>query len=285
VRSDTPDTMEAKMRPNTKTFLIVLAIGLIFGFGGAKEKLVNSTWCAVPLKLDGAGTEWQDVVMTLEEKVQVDYAFMNDADYLYVLFVFKDPEFLSSISQTGMTIYYDIEGKKKKDYGINFIQNQITAQQYLAMLEKQQGPLPEADRNRILANPNYAHFDTKVINTKAKDNASDVPAEAKPALYRMQKEQEGTIGFEFAIPLTREADLAPGIGTEAGKQIKVGFEWGGMTEAMKQARMERFRSRSERSAETVSDQPAGGTTASTARGRRSPKKYDFWVDVQLASKQ
>jgi hypothetical protein len=135
--------MEAKMRPTTKTFLIVLAIGLIFVFSGAKEKLVNSTWCAVPLKLDGAGTEWQDVGMTLEDKVQVDYAFMNDADYLYVLFVFKDPEFLSSISQTGMTIYYNIEGKKRKDYGINFIQRQLSAQQYLAILEKQQGPLPE----------------------------------------------------------------------------------------------------------------------------------------------
>lgn len=273
------------MRPPTKTFLIVLAIGLIFVFVGAKEKFVNSTWCAVPLKLDGAGTEWQDVELMLEEKVQVNYAFMNDGDYLYVFFVFKDPEFLSSISQTGMTIYYNIEGKKKKDYGINFIQRQLTAQQYLAILEKQRGPLPESDRKHILANPHYAHFDTKVINTRAKAEALEVPAEAKPALYRMQKEQEGTIGFEFAIPLTKEADLAPGIGTEPGRQIKVGFEWGGLTEAMKQARMERFRSRSERSAETVSEQPAGGTTASTARGRRSPKKYDFWVDVKLSSNQ
>lgn len=273
------------MKPTTKTFLIVLAIGLIFVFVGAKEKFVNSTWCAVPLKLDGAGTEWQDVELMLEEKVQVDYAFMNDGDYLYVLFVFKDPEFLSSISQTGMTIYYNIEGKKKKDYGINFIQRQLTAQQYLAILEEQRGPLPESDRRHILANPYYAHFDTKVINTRAKAETLEVPAEAKPALYRMQKEQEGSIGFEFAIPLTKEADLAPGIGTEPGKQIKVGFEWGGLTESMKQARMERFRSRSERSAETVSEQPAGGTTASTARGRRSPKKYDFWVDVKLASNQ
>jgi hypothetical protein len=263
----------------------MFVMGLIFAFGLAKEKLVNSLWCAIPLKLDGVAAEWKGVQTTPEDKVQVDYAFMNDADYLYILFVFKDPEYLSSISQTGMTIYTSVEDKKKKDFGINFIQKRISAQEYLAMLEKQQGPIPEAEKSAILANPYYSHYDTSVINTKAKAESSEIPSDAKPALYRMQQGPEDRIGFEFAIPLARVADLAPGIGTEAGKQIKVGFEWGGLTEAMKEARMRRFQSQSERSAEKVSEQPAGGTTASTARGRRSPKKYDFWVDVKLANSQ
>ncbi len=273
------------MRPTNKIFLTIFVIGLIFAFGLAKEKLVNSTWCIIPLKLDGAGAEWQGVQKTSEDKIQVDYAFMNDADYLYILFVFKNLEYLSNISETGMTIFTDIERKKKKDYGINFIQRRISAQQYLAMLEKQQGPIPEADRNAILANAYYAHFDTNVINTKAKEDSTDVPADAKPALYRMQQGPEDSVGFEFAIPLARVSEFAPGIGTEAGKQIMIGFEWGGMTEAMKQARMNRFKNQSELSVNKVPEQPLGGTTASTARGRRSPKKYDFWVDVQLANSQ
>lgn len=273
------------MKGATKAFLIVLAFGTIFVFGGAKEKLVISTWCVVPLNLDGKGAEWQGVQMTSEEKIQVDYAFMNDADYLYILFVFKNLEHLSNISDTGMTIFTDIEGKKKRDYGINFIQKRISAQQYLDLLEKQHGSIPEADKNTILAIPYYTHFDARVINTKAKEDAFEVPPNAKPALYRMEQRSEGSIGFEFAIPLAREAELAPGIGAEIGRQIKVGFEWGGMTEAMKQARMSRFQNQSERSAEKVSEQPVGGTTASTARGRRSPKKYDFWVDLKLASQQ
>jgi hypothetical protein len=221
--------------------------------------------------------------LNFEKKVQVDYAFMNDEEYLYCLFVFKDPEYLSSINQTGLTLYFNVAGKKNKDYGINFIQKRISAQQYIVMVEKQKGPLPDADKNNILANPNYVIFNVEVINKKAKKNTTQAPLETNPAVYRIQKDQENNVTYEMAVPLPRVDELAPGIGSEAGKQIKVGFEWGGMTEAMKKARMNRFQSQSERSAEKVSEQPAGGTRASTARGRRSPKKYDFWVDVQLAN--
>jgi hypothetical protein len=273
------------MRKTKNFIMIILALGSIVIVGLAKDKVVTSTWCPSPLLIDGTSADWQGVTTTFEKKVQVDYAFMNDADYLYVLFIFKDPQYLSSINQTGMTIYFNVVGKKKKDYGINFIQKRISAQQYIAMLEKQKGPLSDADKNSILNNPNYVIYDANVINKKAKENAEETPSDARVAIYRIQQDQEKNVAIEFAAPLTRDAELAPGIGTEPGKQIKVGFEWGGMTEAMKQARMNRFQSQSERSAETVSEQPAGGTRASTARGRRSPKKYDFWVDVQLANKQ
>jgi hypothetical protein len=277
--------MEANMRKTAKILLIMLAVGSIFIISTAKDKVVNSTWCPAPLQIDGAGADWQGLPTTFEKKVQVDYAFMNDANYLYVLFIFKDSQYLSSINQTGMTIYFNVAGKKKKDYGIKFIQKRISAQQYIAMLEKQKGPLSDADKNNILTNPNYVIYDANVINKKAKENAAETPSDARVAVYRIQQDQEKNVAIEFAVPLARAAELAPGIGTEPGKQIKVGFEWGGMTEAMKQARMNRFKSQSERSAATVSEQPAGGTRASTARGRRSPKKYDFWVDVQLANKK
>jgi hypothetical protein len=277
--------MEAKMSKTKKFFLIIISVGVIFAVGVAKDKLVNSTWCPSPLRIDGTSNDWQGVALTFEKKVQIDYAFMNDADYLYVFFIFKDLQYLSSINQTGMTMYFNVAGKKKKDYGINFIQKRISSQQYIAMLEKQKGPLPDADKNSILANPNYVIFDSNAVNKKAKENTPEAPADAKVAVYRIQQDQEKNVAIEFAIPLARVAELAPGIGTKPGEQIKVGFEWGGMTEAMKQARMNRFQSQSERSTAKISEQPAGGTRASTSRGRRSPKKYDFWVDVQLASNQ
>jgi hypothetical protein len=273
------------MRKTINLFLIIISVGVIFAMGVAKDKIVASTWCPSPLIVDGTSADWQGVALTFEKKVQVDYAFMNDSDYLYIFFVFKDPIYLSSINQTGMTIYFNVEGKKKKDYGINFIQKRISAQQYIAMLEKQKGALPDADKNSILATPNYVVFDFNVINKKAKKNAAEAPAHARAAVYRIQQDQEKNVAIEFAVPLARVAELAPGIGTEPGKQIKVGFEWGGLTEAMKQARMNRFQNQSERSAEKVSEQPIGGTGASTSRGRQSPKKYDFWVDVQVASSQ
>lgn len=273
------------MNKTKMCLLFFVGLGVLFVYGAAKDKIVTCTWCSEPLHVDGTSADWQGVAMTFEKKVQVDYAFMNDADYLYLFFVFKDLQYLSSINQTGMTVYFNTEGKKKKDYGINFFQRKISPQQYIALLEKSRGPLSEADKSNILANPEYIIFDAKVLNKKAKKNAPEAPADARAAVYRIQQDQDKKVGLEFAVPLVRVTELAPGIGTEPGKQIKVGFEWGGLTDAMKKARMNRFQSQSERSAERVSESPAGGTRASTARGRRSPQKYDFWVDVKLASQQ
>ncbi len=276
------------MRKTAKPFSILVALAVMFTVAAAREKFVNSSWCPSPIRVDGTGSDWQGIALTFEEKVQVDYAFMNDADYFYILFIFNDPEYLSSINQTGMTLYFNSDGKKNKDYGINFIQKRISAQQYIAMLEKQKGPLPEAEKSNILAYPDYVIYDFDIINKKDKKDTPETPADAKPVVYRIHQNQEKKVAFELAVPLARVAESAPGVGSEVGKLIKVGFEWGGMTEAMKQARMNRLHGRSE--AEMPTDATSGGQTGeraqlSSSRRRQSPKKYDFWVDVQLASNQ
>jgi len=273
------------MRKSSKTFWIVIAASAIYVTATATEEVVNSKWCPSPLRIDGTRNDWQSATLIFEKKVQVDYAFMNDADYLYILFRFNDHNYLSSIDQTGMTVYFNAAGKKKKDYGVRFFQNKISALQCIVMLEKREGPLSEEDKNAILANPHYMIYDFEVINKKADDKAPKPPGDAKPAIYRVHQDQDKKISFEMAVPLARVAELAPGIGTEPGKMITVGFEWGGLTDAQKKARMDRFKSRSERMAEKVSETPAGGTTASTARDRRTPKEYDFWVNVDLADDQ
>jgi hypothetical protein len=139
-----------------------------------------------------------------------------------------------------------------------------------------------------MSNPSYMSYDAIAINKKAKDKTSEIPADARPAIYRIHQGQEQNLTFEIAVPLARVAEMAPGVGTEAGKLVKVGFEWGGMTEAMKQARMNRLHGRIE--GEMPADATSGGQTgerrqSGSSRGRKSPKKHDFWVDVQLASNQ
>jgi hypothetical protein len=132
--------MEVRMRTTAKILLILIAVGAAITVGVAKDKLVNSAWCPSPPRIDGTSYDWQGVTTTFEKKVKVDCAFMNDADYLYVFFIFNDPLYLSSINQTGMTVYFNVQGKKKKDYGVNFSHKRISAQQYIAMLEKKQVP-------------------------------------------------------------------------------------------------------------------------------------------------
>ena len=69
-------------------------------------KVIQSAWAAMPLQIDGSNADWEGAEFTEYKATKVDYAFRNDAENLYALFIFKSPrEFMSSIRDTGMTVW------------------------------------------------------------------------------------------------------------------------------------------------------------------------------------
>jgi len=272
-----------------KEILLLLMILTISFSGFSKEKEVKSLWAASSVKIDGFKDDWAEVTLADEKKVKIDYAFRNDAENLYVLYIFKDPKYLSSISVTGITLWFNSEGKKKKNYGIKFIQKQISADALISRTEKEKGPLPEDKKKEIRNNPFYLINDSEIVNKKSK--SSSQPSESskiKPAVFRVMK-QQNLLVFECAIPLKRMMEQTSGLEIEPGKKVKVGFEWGGMTEEMK-AEVRRRSAALERTRDTSSDpadnRAGAGAGSAVPMGLLSgPKKYSFWVDVQLAKNQ
>ena len=273
----------------TKEILLLFLILTISFLGFSKEKEFKSHWAALSVKIDGFNDDWAGVTLADEKKVKADYAFKNDAENLYVLFMFKDPKYLSSISATGMTLWFDSEGKKKKNYGINFIQKKISADELISRVEKEKGPLPEDKKKEIRDNPSYLIFDTKIINKKSKPRSQPTESsKIKAGVFKFMKQQDSLV-FEFAIPLKNMMEQGSGEGIEPGKKVKVGFEWGGMTEEMKaearrrSAGLERTR---DTSSDPVDNRAGSGAGSSVPMGLLSgPKKYSLWVDVQLAKNQ
>ncbi len=271
-----------------KEILLLLMILTISFSGFSKEKEVKSFWAASSVKIDGFKDDWAEVAFADEKKVKIDYAFKNDAENLYVLYIFKDPKYLSSISFTGITLWFNSEGKKKKNYGIKFIQKQISADALISRTEKEKGPLPEDKKKEIRNNPFYLINDTEIVNKKSKSRSQpSESSEIKPAVFRVMK-QQNLLVFEFAIPLKRMVEQASEVEIEPGKRVKVGFEWGGMTEEMRaevkrrSAALERTRSSS---SDPADNRAGAGVGSSVPMGLLSgPKKYSFWVDVQLAKK-
>jgi hypothetical protein len=272
-----------------KEMLLVLMILTIPFSGLSKEKEVKSSWAASPVRIDGFKDDWADVALATEKKVKVDYAFKNDAENLYILYIFKDPKYLSSISMTGLTLWFNPEGKKKKNYGIKFIQKQISADALISLTEKESGPLPEDKKKEIRNFPSYLINDTEIVNEKSEPGSE--PSESskiKPAAFRVMK-QQNLLVFELAIPLKRMTEQTSAVGIEPGKKVAVGFEWGGMTEEMREeakrrsAELERTRD----SSTDAADNTAGaGVGSSVPMGLLSgPAKYSFWVEVQLVKKQ
>lgn len=267
--------------------LVVLAVCFA---GFSEEKAVESIWVGSSLSIDGLDDDWDGDTLNFEKKFEVDYAFRNDADNLYVLFVFKDPVYQSTIKDTGMTLWINTEGKKKKKYGIHFNTRRVTAESVISILEKQKGPLPEAEKNNIRSKPFYFFYQGDVKDKKGEIlTPTALGGELAVPLFRAQAKQKMMV-YELVMSLRILEKLSAKDKMEPGKTVKVGFEWGGLTERMKAQRMARLEQgtvrEAERRAKDVREgesQRTGGSSgdASLSKG---PKKYSFWVDVNLAQK-
>ena len=275
---------------------IMLAVTLI---GFSAEKMIQSHWTVQSLNIDGLSQEWSDVDLNLEKKSNVAYAFKNDGNYLYALFRFNDPASLSSIQTTGMRLWFNLEGKNKKIYGIRLITKQVTADEYIAISENMQGPLPEKDKNEIRVNPFYVISQSDVINKKGEPVPQASGTENSLSVKFQVVTQENIVSYEIAVPMKRATDLSPGIGTEPGNIIKVAFEWGGVTKEMREEWMKTRgaggggggspgkiaqgsagKGGGADSSGAIRSQGIGSLTALNQR----MKQYSFWVAVQLAQK-
>lgn len=278
-----------------KTFLTLFIILAVSFLGFSKKQTVESRWTALPLKIDGLQNDWSGNTFAFEKKVEVDYAFRNDADNFYVLFVFKDLKFLSSINFTGMTLWFNVEGKEKKNYGIKFISKRIPTDVFIALLEKQRGPIPEERKKQMKARPFYFIYNYEVVGKKSKSPSQPKPGRTEQPVFRAMKGKNASI-YEFRVPLKKPDDQSPGIGIEPGKNVTVGFEWGGMTKELIEQLMKRRASGKVSDTDpsirgdkwsTERDYVRGGDTRSPERMRIAGryKKYSFWVDVKLAQEE
>jgi hypothetical protein len=274
----------------SKIILLVCAICVLSFAGYTADDFIQSTPVSSPIRVDGMMDDWADVELQQEKKFGIDYAFKNDGDLLFILFVFNDPRYLTSINQTGMTIYLNSEGKKNKDYYINFRMVKVSAEDYIDILESRGRILTDADKERIKANPSYTLNENEVTNEKAKDLTLPEGIQLKSTGFNLMNQPNNVLVYEFVIPLERVAQMAPGVGVKPGETFKIGFEWGGMTKAMRDQRMKGIGDQAVR----AQDVKAGGLTDERGASSRlsddiglarirkmSPKKYSFWKDVKL----
>lgn len=263
------------------------------------KKITNeSVWADNPVIVDGQNADWQDIQPLKKEKLMIDYAFKNDGHYLYVLLTFNDFKFLSSLSSSGITLWLNSDAKKKKRYGIKFLRRMITADHFIAILEKQQGPLPEDKKAEIRKKDAYTIYQNGVVN---KDSDKVIPikvASAQAPAFNVAQGRE-TMTFEFRVPLQNEEGKIVGIGTTPGAEIAVGFEWGGMTPEVKASLTKKYgtpRGRSSKGgvSESIpgSDEMESGGSMSTGGGTRTqyprsaiPPKHELWEFIKLAEKK
>jgi hypothetical protein len=276
--------------------LVFLAVFLLWGWAFSKD-VVKSSWTAVPPAIDGVSGDWTGAAFLTEKGVKVDYAFMNDGSHLYVFLAFKDPKYMSNIEATGINVYFTTGGKKKTDQGLRFYKRRVTGDEVIALMEKRGEPLTDQDKASLQGQKIFYLYDWQPIDKNIVPVLTASPGTPPDYPVYKGKMVEGAWTYEFKIPLAKNETQPLGVGAGAGQTVKIGFEWGGITEEMKKAAAAR---RGGKGNPTVIDMSGsadglrggggGGTTpvfqvpgGGGAQGGGTPKQYDFWLDVQLAA--
>jgi len=254
-----------------------------------EDKIAESAWTSAPVQIDGSNADWPPESLALWKDFNVSYGFRNDANFLYLIAVFNDPKFLSSLDQTGMFFWINAENKDKKTYGLHFYQKSITADQLIAEMEKSGQTLTEEKKAGLKAHPQYLKLACDAVNKKGQPIPSPVQ---RTGTFRYVKGKANAV-FEAAIPLALLNDPAGAAALDPDKAFKFGIEWGGLTEEMKKARATQIGDQSVRASgdessldAQVSEGHEGGRDyspdASLASMRRGPRQYSFWINLKIS---
>lgn len=270
---------------------------LILNLSG-QQKVVEALWAPTPVLIDGQRDEWAEASLGTEKNLAIDYAFRHDGQNLYILFVFNDPKFLSTINSTGLTIYFSPANKKSKDFGLRFLPKNVTGEEMIALMEKLETELPEEQKAKLLANPKarYLFYEVMVVGKKGEIYPPQSQEGVVPPNFRVGRSGKSVI-YEFRVPMAPSSTYIAGIGFQPGQAYRVGFEWGGMTKEMRNAMMARLAEQgtqaraTDTSLERTLSGGEGDETLMMSGGgggaplRSAPKKYSFWVDVKISQTQ
>jgi hypothetical protein len=262
---------------------LVLALGILSLTVVAKTAQVQSRWQKSAPTIDGEISDWPAPAFLLEKSVQVDYAFGNDAENLYLVFIFKDAKYLSSLAQTGFTVWFNDQGKKKKTLGVRFQKKTLRSADLIALMEKKNGPLGDEKKKEMLAKPAYVINQFVAVNDN-NDDLTDVVFPQPPLPEFTSQAASGRLAFEFRFP------IGPGskLNLAAGKTVLVGFDWGGMTKEMRRARLQSGGyegGEGDDLPETPDLDPEGQGQRDSGGlpSLRGPKHYIFWCELTLAA--
>jgi hypothetical protein len=275
--------------------LVAAAVAALGAAGLAKDTVVASQWAAGPVKIDGLDQDWQDATFLTDPGSKAQYAVKNDGKNLYFLFLFKDPAVESTIEYTGMKVFLNTEGRKSKDLGVHFTKKEVTAEALISSLEKTGEVLTDERKAELRKQGVFHMFDADVINAKKAEAPADPTVKTDPPAYRSARNQR-VLCWELRIPLSR-INQAGGIGSEPGRTIKLGFEWGGMTAQVMKEMMAGKASQGGLSRQGGGMTGAVGTPRDdTPRGatgdiessfdyQRDPRVrlHSFWIDLKLAA--
>ncbi len=255
--------------------LIFLAWGLI-ACSSFKTFMTQSRTPERQVAIDGRSDDWAGNLFIVKNE-GVTLGFLNDQEYFYVCLRAEDNSRRGQIMRSGLTVWFDPKGGKKKTLGIKFPLG----------LPPDERPMPRGDFGEEEEEPDSKRpgeenlNELEIIRSENEEPEKMEVAEAKGIEIKALPSRGGLV-YELKIPLVQSDENPIAVGAEPGKTIGVGFETGKFD----------FNSMSRRPGRmpgTGGMPPMGGGMGRGGMGRmgggmpQMPEDLKIWATVKLGS--
>ena len=137
----------------------------------------------------------------LDDKSKILYQVSNDENNLHIMFSTVERSSVMKILQTGFTIYFNSEGKKKKDILFQYPmpQDMETLRQSMMSAKKQGGQQPQFDVNKLLGM--ISHI--SVFSSFDEEEHINLYSNSNVIKASVKSTQQNELTYDLIIPLTR----------------------------------------------------------------------------------
>lgn len=257
----------------------VLIYVLIFTFSSmacAGSNKVATAWTPQPVDIDGDPSDWPDGQITFFPDDAYAIGTLNDSSHLYIVFRFRNFEWVRAIRLTGLTIWLDAKGKSREELALRYTGGPEPARGGEPVDARLPTGLPNQRPER--GQPGFYFIEKeRLVNTELPTDGSLGPKVAFDTLF-------GMVTYEFSIPFRKSVAGNYGIDLQPGQKFSIGLVWGD-TDDLRSAGREKMRDDGPPGGMGgrpggMADGPPGGMRG--GRGMKIDKK-EFWLKSTLAT--
>lgn len=258
----------------TGSLLLALAFFGLTGCGSFQTYVAKSLWPQRQIIIDGKSDDWSGA-LSFVEKEQLSLGFFNDQDSLYLCLIAEGNFTRDQILRGGLTVWFDAEGGKKKNFGIRYPLGAFAREM------QKPGEMRNPEETNELP-PAEAMNELEIIRSKkAEPERMEVTKAKDNGLEIMVAPSSGLVVYELKIPLLAKEGQALAVGAKPGAVVGIGFE----TSKPDLSRMKRG---------GMAGMPGGGMGrpgmgggfgrgGGFGMGPNIPEPLKIWTTVQLAS--
>lgn len=217
------------MKLRNTLIAITASIPLLFIAGCSSPLVYSSVWQSKPVTIDGKATEWRIPLDYFDDKTKLNFSITNDNTNLYFCIRATEDETQKGIIHSGLQIWIDTTGGKKKQVGVRFpvIERGVSSSESSSGRHSQYETSDETAGETPAAHSLKNHYEevSKQMMLKGFNNAPDGLAQV-PNMYGINAcldwDTNNIMIYEVAIPFNTfyKKSLSP---SDSSKVLGVSF--------------------------------------------------------------